>query len=52
MLYLGNSSASRRTVSMPSRARAEAQYDPAGPPPMMRTVVFCGIDMMTWWMGS
>lgn len=37
---LGNFCASRTTVSMPSRAKAEAAYDPAGPPPMTSTVQF------------
>jgi len=27
---------------MPSLARAAAAYEPAGPPPMMRTCVCCG----------
>jgi hypothetical protein len=31
---------------MPSRARAEEAYDPAGPPPMTNTVHFSGIVAM------
>jgi hypothetical protein len=37
LLYLGNLSASSRTVSIPSRAKAAEQYDPAGPPPTTNT---------------
>ena len=36
---LGNLSASKTTVSMPSRARQEAAYEPAGPPPITSTEV-------------
>ena len=32
----GNLSASKTVTSMPSRASAEAAYEPAGPPPMIR----------------
>jgi hypothetical protein len=38
----GNFSASRRTVLIPSRAKADAQYEPAGPPPTTKTVQVCG----------
>lgn len=37
--YRGNLAASMTVVAMPSLARTEAVYDPAGPPPMTRTVV-------------
>lgn len=43
---LGNLSASKTTQLTPSRASAEAVYEPPGPPPMIRTVVSWGIDMM------
>ena len=36
--HLGNLSASRITVSMPSRARIAAVNEPPGPPPTMSTV--------------
>ena len=45
VLYLGKTSASRRTTSTPSRTNAEAAYDPAGPPPTTRAVQDAGIDM-------
>ena len=35
-------------MSTPSRARAEAAYDPAGPPPMTRTEHSVGIAMMNY----
>jgi hypothetical protein len=41
--YRGNLSASKMTVSMPSLAKAEAAYEPAGPPPTTRTVHFSGM---------
>lgn len=44
--YLGNLSASRTTVSIPSRAKAAAAYEPAGPPPITNTVQLSGIAMM------
>ncbi len=44
--YRGNLSESNNTTSRPSRASAEAAYEPAGPPPITRAVVFSGIDMM------
>lgn len=44
--YRGCTSASKSTVSMPSRARAAAAYDPAGPPPTTRTVHCLGIDIL------
>lgn len=43
--YLGNTAASKRTVSMPSRARTVAAYEPPGPPPTTRTVQCEGIDI-------
>lgn len=43
---LGNFAASRRTVSMPSRASAVAAYEPPGPPPITRTVQLFCMDMM------
>lgn len=43
--YRGNFSASRTTVLMPSRAKTEAAYEPAGPPPMTSTVHLCGISI-------
>lgn len=42
---LGNLSASKTTVSMPSRPRQEAAYEPAGPPPITSTEVWVGIDI-------
>lgn len=42
---LGNLSASSRTVSIPSRAKAAAAYEPAGPPPITSTVQLCGTVM-------
>lgn len=43
---LGNLSASKTTVSMPSRARQEAAYEPAGPPPITSTEVRVGTDIL------
>ena len=43
---LGNLSASKTTVSIPSRARQEAAYEPAGPPPTTSTEVWVGIDIL------
>lgn len=45
MAHLGNTSASNRTVLMPSRASAAAVYEPPGPPPTTSTVHSSGIDM-------
>ena len=44
--YLGNFSASKSTVSMPSRASTAAVYEPPGPPPTTNTVHFSGIDIL------
>lgn len=44
--YLGCSSASRITVSIPSRASTAAAYDPAGPPPAISTVHRDGIEVL------
>lgn len=33
-------------MSIPSRANAEAAYEPAGPPPTTRTLVYSGIDIV------
>jgi hypothetical protein len=44
--YRGNFSASRSTVSIPSLAKAAAAYDPAGPPPITRTVHRLGMETM------
>ena len=43
---LGNTSASSTTVSMPSRASAEAVYEPPGPPPTTSVVHLVGIEFM------
>lgn len=48
----GNLSASSKTVSMPSRARQAAAYDPAGPPPTTSTVQLCGTVMAVGVEGS
>ena len=45
--YLGKMSASNTTVSIPSRASEQAAYEPAGPPPITSTEVFCGIYMVS-----
>jgi hypothetical protein len=45
-LNLGNTSASNRTVSMPSRAKAEAVNEPPGPPPTTRTVHLEGMEFI------
>ena len=45
--YLGNLSASKTTQLTPSRASAEAVYDPPGPPPTTNTVVSVGIDIVS-----
>jgi hypothetical protein len=45
--YLGCLSASRATTSMPSRAKAAAANDPAGPPPTTSTVQLSGTDMLS-----
>ena len=47
LTYLGKISASNSTVLIPSRANAQAAYEPAGPPPATRTVVSSGIDMVS-----
>ena len=47
LTYLGKISASNSTVSTPSRASVQAVYEPAGPPPITKTEVFCGIDMFS-----
>ena len=39
--FLGKCSISKTTTSNPSLANAEAEYDPAGPPPITRICVFC-----------
>lgn len=44
--YRGKFSASSRTTLIPSRARADAEYDPAGPPPMTKTDVSSGMDIL------
>ena len=41
MAYLGNFKDSSKVTCMPSLARAAAAYEPAGPPPMIRTWVNC-----------
>lgn len=46
ILDLGNVLASNITVEIPSLASTEAAYDPAGPPPTIRTVHSCGTDML------
>ena len=38
--FLGKCSISKTTTSNPSLANAEAEYDPAGPPPITRICVF------------
>ncbi len=43
---LGNLSASNMTVSMPSRARQQAAYEPARPSPIPSTEVWVGTDML------
>ena len=42
MTNLGNFSASSKTVSIPSRAKQAAAYEPAGPPPTTSTVQLLG----------
>ena len=52
--YLGKTSASNTTVSIPSRASEQAAYEPAGPPPITSTEVFSGIDIAFFpaWLSS
>ena len=42
--YRGKTSASRTTVLTPSRASADAVYDPPGPPPTTKTVHCSGTE--------
>lgn len=44
--HLGNLSASKTTQLTPSRTSAEAVYEPPGPPPITKTVVSSGTDIV------